>query len=197
MLQLKHAGIILAGGASSRMGSPKALLKLRNGRTLAEYQADLLKHAGIQHPVLVLGHQGASSASSLPSGHFEIVQNPSWESGRLSSLQAGLNACRADGYLVLPVDSVGARASTIFEMLTFAETRHASAVRPCVRGSPGRILWINRTLAEMLRSIPSTTDFRLDAWISSREVLLETDDTGVLNNINTPEEWQRVEPLLP
>jgi len=196
-LQLKHAGIILAGGASSRMGSPKALLKLPGGRTLAEYQADMLKQAGIQTLCLVLGHQGPSSALQFSSNHFQIVQNPAWESGRLSSLQAGLKVARADGYLILPVDSVGARASTISEMLVLGESRRASAVRPCARGRPGRILWINRTLAGLLGSIPATTDFRLDDWIRDREFLMETDDEGVLNNINTPEEWQRLQRRLP
>lgn len=195
-LQLKHAGIILAAGASSRMGSPKALLHLPDGRTLAEYQADLLSSAGIDPVCLVLGHGGAEAASQLPANRFRIVQNSRWATGRLSSLQAGLAALEADGYLIIPVDSAGIDETTIRTVISKSDEGRTRAVRPEYQGKAGRILWLNHELAVALLKIPSSPSFRLDAWICPFEQRLPVDDPGILNNVNTPEDWRRVQPDL-
>jgi hypothetical protein len=99
-----HAGLILAAGASSRMGQPKALLEDASGRPLAAVQADLLRDAGCEPAMIVLGAMADRITPRLTGYAFTI--HTGWAQGRITSLQAGLRACpvRA-GYAVLPVDA--------------------------------------------------------------------------------------------
>ena len=82
--------IILAAGDSNRMGSPKALLKLRE-KTLLELSLETL--SGISgKPILVLGNHAKQILGAIP--HLDkkttLVINPNPKRGQFSSLQLAL-----------------------------------------------------------------------------------------------------------
>ena len=89
--------VLLAAGASTRMGRPKALLDF-DGETALERLLDAF--AGLARPVVVTGK------SSLPTGRARVVPNPEPERGQTSSLKAGLRSVPPDaaGFLFHPVD---------------------------------------------------------------------------------------------
>ena len=182
------------------MGRPKALLAASGGTPLALHQADLLRRAGADPVCIVLGCDGERIRDALAgwpacgsAGFSEIVLNPAWSSGRLSSIQAGLRACRdRDGILILPVDTVGVRADTLEALLAFCDIQDAPAVRPVYEGQPGRVLWIGKTLAAEILVLDSREAFRLDAWISGKTASFSVDDPAILHNVNTPDDWARV-----
>ena len=65
MSHQKHtAGIILAGGSSTRFGRPKQLLKLK-GKYLLEYVLDAALGSELNHVVLVLGHEHQNILQTL------------------------------------------------------------------------------------------------------------------------------------
>src|SRR5579875_2407286 len=68
------AGILLAAGEGSRLGQPKALVRL-GGKTLAERGAALLREGGAEPVIVVTG----AVAVSLPA--VFTVQNPDWRTG--------------------------------------------------------------------------------------------------------------------
>jgi CTP:molybdopterin cytidylyltransferase MocA len=84
------AGLVLAAGASSRMGYPKALLPTPANVPLAVHQMRLLRAAGCPRVAVVLGAHAESIAKKITDG--EVVQHPDWAKGRLTSIQAGLRA---------------------------------------------------------------------------------------------------------
>lgn len=184
---LRHAGLVLAAGASSRMGRPKALLPFPDGVPLAARQAALLREAGCERVAVILGCDAAAIASRLPS--CEIVVNRAWELGRLTSLQAGLRAAPGfDGYLVLPVDTAGVRAATLAALLREAELRRPRALRPCHGHAPGRVLWLGAALAAELARQPAQ-DARLDEQVRDLAERWDVEDPAILSNVNTPEAW--------
>jgi nicotine blue oxidoreductase len=77
------AGILLAAGAGSRLGQPKATVEI-SGEPLARRGVALLRDGGAQPIVIVTG----AIAVDLPG--VLIVHNPGWRSGMGSSLAAGL-----------------------------------------------------------------------------------------------------------
>lgn len=192
-----HAGIILAAGASSRMGRAKALLDLPSGKVLAQHQADILMAAGLTDVIVVLGHGMEAIAAKLDDPRIRIAYNPAWERGRISSLQVGLRSSgAADGALVLPVDSAGVKPDTLRRVLDAAGRSPALAIRPTYEGRPGRLLWIAAALFEEILGVEPTPDFRLDDWIADRATPLPVDDPAILHNVNTPDEWARVRDAL-
>jgi molybdenum cofactor cytidylyltransferase len=194
ILQHKHSGLVLAAGASSRMGQPKALLKIPSGKLLAMEQAGALMAAGITDVVVVLGHNAEEIVAALGETTLRYCFNSSWATGRLSSLQSGLRALPTSiyGVLILPVDTVGVKPATLSRIISMADETTAVAIRPAWQKKPGRILWLSRAVFEEILAIDPDPSFRLDAWMEPRETRLEVDDPAILNNINTPDEWRRV-----
>ncbi|MEU4241377.1 nucleotidyltransferase family protein [Actinoplanes sp. NPDC026619] len=87
---METAGLVLAAGAGSRYGMPKALVPYA-GMLLVERAAETLRSAGISLSVVVLG-ASAPEALPLTGGFSEAVINTEWATGMGSSLRAGLRA---------------------------------------------------------------------------------------------------------
>jgi molybdenum cofactor cytidylyltransferase len=85
------AAIILAAGASTRLGQPKQLLKL-NGETLLHRTARLATEAGYNPVFVVLGYEAARMQQELSSLAAKPILNPDWSSGMGSSLSSGIEA---------------------------------------------------------------------------------------------------------
>ena len=86
--------IVLAGGRSSRMGQPKALLPIpATGETFVQRIVNTLVAAGVEDIVLVVGADAAAIRQHAPtSASVRIVDNPDYDRGQLTSLLAGLQA---------------------------------------------------------------------------------------------------------
>jgi nicotine blue oxidoreductase len=82
------AGILLAAGEGSRLGRPKALVKI-GGQRLADRGVAMLRSGGTDPIVVVTG-----AAPVEPPGALAI-HNPDWRTGMGSSLAAGLAALRS------------------------------------------------------------------------------------------------------
>ena len=83
--------LLLAAGASTRMGQPKQLLAYR-GRTLLRHAAETAAASGCRPLVLVTGAIHAALAAEVAGLPFQIAHNTTWQTGMASSIQAGLAA---------------------------------------------------------------------------------------------------------
>jgi len=185
---MQHAGLILAAGASSRMGRPKALLPTGEGSPLALSQVSRLREAGCEPVVIVLGSDFDVIAKHLAG--CTVVHNANWEKGRFSSVQCGLRSLNEDGVVVLPVDTVGVAPETIRQILDFAEEETPVAVRPTYDGNDGKLAWVSNSLAKRITEIDEDT--RLDHILRREATALPVDDPAILTNVNTPAEWGRI-----
>ena len=89
------AGIVLAAGASRRLGRPKQLLPL-GGRPLLEWVLDAARGARLAQLVLVLGHEAEMIQAVVNHADFDIILNKRHAEGMSRSLRLGLDAARPD-----------------------------------------------------------------------------------------------------
>jgi CTP:molybdopterin cytidylyltransferase MocA len=149
------AGIVLAAGASSRMGRPKMLLALGGG-TLLSAVARALLDGGLGRVVVVLGHEAhvVRHEARLPEDErLEVVVNDDWPSGMASSLRRGLEACaEAEAALVALGDQPGITAERVRRIVA-AWRPGGALVLPVHGGRAGHPVLFGRRLWGELRSL--------------------------------------------
>lgn len=98
-------GIVLAAGASRRLGSPKQLLEF-GGKTLVRHAVEMAASILGEKIMVVLKSQTEVSPFDLADFAFKIVENPRWEEGMASSICTGIvNLPKdADAVLLLTID---------------------------------------------------------------------------------------------
>ena len=87
----RSAGLILAAGGSSRMGSPKQLLAWQ-GRPLLEHVVAQANGSALDDVLVVLGGNADRILAEVDFGRARTVLNREYASGMASSLKAGLGA---------------------------------------------------------------------------------------------------------
>ena len=91
------AALLLAAGASSRMGEPKPLVAW-GGRTLIEWELDQLRASCVDEIVVVIGSRAEAVRRTLDaSWEPALVFNQRWPQGRATSLAKGAAALLAPG----------------------------------------------------------------------------------------------------
>jgi CTP:molybdopterin cytidylyltransferase MocA len=104
------SAVVLAAGAGSRMGTPKAEIVV-DGRRLVVRAVTAMAHGGCDEVVAVV------RADTAPVDGARVVVNPAPERGMRSSLVLGLAAVSGDGVAVLLVDTPGIEADSIEAVL--------------------------------------------------------------------------------
>jgi molybdenum cofactor cytidylyltransferase len=189
------AGLILAAGESSRMGTPKATLAYR-GRTFLEWIVETLRSAGIERIVVVLGHRAWEIQALVKSEAIEVVINPDYRSGQTSSLQTGLRALASDdpeAFLLCLVDHPAISAGTVRGIVSAFREGDAPVVIPTYHGRRGHPVLIARRLFEELLGL--TRDEGADSVVrryrpATRYV--EIEDEGVVIDVDNPEDYRRL-----
>jgi molybdenum cofactor cytidylyltransferase len=189
------AGIILAAGASSRMGTPKALLDYR-GETFVGRLARVLG-ATCSPVIVVLGYHADAIRQQVPST-AKIVINPDPSRGQLSSLQTGLAElpAEADGFAFIPVDSPAVEADTVAKLARAFDQRDGSTlfVIPRQSGRRGHPVFATRSIAAELLALPATAEARevVHSHVDRTEYV-DVDDSGIFTDIDDPEAYRRLQ----
>ncbi len=185
--------VLLAGGASSRMGAPKGLVAV-DGRRWIEHQLDRAERFALDRPIVVLGFDHARYTREVDGLHARarVVVNPAPERGPFSSLQRGLScAAPEQPTFVLPVD-VPAPGDDVWTSLRASMDPALEAAVPVHRGRGGHPVVLSAALVARLLRLPPDT--RLDHELSRCAVARVTvADPLVLQNLNSPEDWRALE----
>ncbi len=113
------AAVILSGGQSSRMGSPKALLQYR-GKSFLEHLLAVTVHPRISVRRIVIGPDAGPITQAVALPPAEIVINSDWQLGQLSSIRAALRSLppNTDGILLCLVDHPLVSAALVGGLIT-------------------------------------------------------------------------------
>ena len=189
--------IVLAAGASSRMGRPKAGLPLTHATdTFLSRLLRTLAAAGIPDIVVVTGAapdavRVAANRVRLP---VRFTHNADWQAGQLSSLLAGLRAGDAgclEAALIALVDAPLLSPATVRQVVRAWRTTRAPIVRPARGEVHGHPVIFDRALFDELRGA--------DLRVGAKEVVrrhagdilnIAVADPGAFVDIDTEQEYQ-------
>jgi molybdenum cofactor cytidylyltransferase len=186
--------VVLAAGASSRMGEPKALLAA-GPRTFVRRILDTLRAAAVADSVVVVRPESDAVVREIAAaGYGRAVVNADPSRGQLSSLVTGLDAIdgpRVVAALVTLVDVPLVTPATIETLLARAAISRALIVRATYGNRHGHPVIFKRELFDALR--------RADPAVGAKAVFaantvedVEVDDPGVLQDVDTPDDYRRL-----
>lgn len=185
-------GLILAAGESSRMKMPKALLRIGN-LTFAETIAGKMKDCGVK-PKLIAGYHAMEIKEQLNNRpDIEILENPSYQEGQLSSLRTGLKSLQNtdDGVLVWPVDQPLIKAETVQAIVKAFEKQKNPVTIPVMQAKRGHpVMYGPEAVLTIISMDPSHTAKDLQAIYANKITFVEVEDSGILIDIDTPEDYQ-------
>jgi molybdenum cofactor cytidylyltransferase len=200
-LSPSFAGVILAAGASSRMGRDKALLPWRDGTFLSAAIRALQPATE-----LVLVVAGANAATLEPIGNAYaafLVVNPEPQRGQFSSLQTGLQEVLnrgRDAAIVTLVDRPAAEIETVQQLKAafLAGEEDVWAVVPEYGGKHGHPIVIGREMIEAFLRAPAGSNARdVEHARQSHIRYVPVQDPLVVANVDTPEDFERIRMGIP
>ena len=183
------AAVILSGGASSRMGSPKALVPFQ-GRPFLEHLLEVTAHREIGVRRVVLGAYAEPIAKAVNLKADEIVINHEWEKGQLSSIQAALRSLPpgTDGILLCLIDHPLISSALVQDLIEQFYTTKKPIVLPVYEGRRGHPVLFAASLYDELLRAPLETGARAVVWAHKGEVEeVQTNEEGCVLNLNDPE----------
>jgi molybdenum cofactor cytidylyltransferase len=187
------AAVILSGGASSRMGSPKALLAYQ-GRPFLEHLLEVTVHPKIGIRRVVLGAHAEPIAKNISLAADEIVINADWESGQLSSIQCAIRSLtdETDGLLLCLIDHPLISSALINELIERFYADPGKIVLPIFEGRRGHPVIFPASLYQELLRAPADQGARAVVWAHAEDVAaLPTNEEGCVLNLNDPETLRR------
>lgn len=143
----KVAGILLAAGASRRMGPLNKLLAPIGGKPLVRHAAEALVAASLSSVIIVIGYEADKVAAALDGLPVQLVFNPNHASGQGSSVGAGIKALDDDiSDVLIGLGDMPLLPFAVLDMLISAHIENEGHMRSItlptfegLRGNP--VLW--------------------------------------------------------
>jgi CTP:molybdopterin cytidylyltransferase MocA len=180
-------GLLLAAGAGTRMGRPKALVVGDDGAPWLLASLRRLHDGGCRRVTVVLGAAAEEAAPLLEGSDTHGVVAPDWAEGMSASLRTGLAALdtAADAALVTLVDLPDVTADVIGRVVA-ASTGPDVLARAAYDGTPGHPVLLGRDhWAGVIAT--ATGDQGAREYLRSRDVVLvECGDLATGRDVDTP-----------
>jgi molybdenum cofactor cytidylyltransferase len=185
-------GVILAAGASTRMGQPKPLLTWR-GEPFIRRVARTAINAGLSPVVIVAGAHTAEIRFAVADLPATVIHNPDWEAGQSTSLRCGLRAL--PNTLGSAVFLLADQPQIPIELIKALQDLHAQTLSPIVapliddrRGNP--VLFDRTTFAD-LQALTGDVGGRA-VFAKYPITYVPWHDAKLLLDVDTPEDYQRL-----
>ncbi|MSP82848.1 MAG: 4-diphosphocytidyl-2C-methyl-D-erythritol kinase [Alphaproteobacteria bacterium] len=193
--QPRIAAVVLAAGQSRRMGATNKLLAMVAGRPMVAHAVAAALASNARPVIVVTGHEASEVRAALAGQPVTFADNPDYAAGLSTSLIRGLDAVPAscDGAVVCLGDMPRVSGALLDRLIAafdpLAGRAIAVATHRAKRGNP--VLLARRFFPEVRRIGGDVGARHLIGEHEDLVVEVESDDAGVLLDIDTPEALAR------
>lgn len=189
---MKIAGIVLAGGRSSRFGEPKALA-MWQGKTFIEHSIEALKEVAAD--IVVISHPDITDELSHML-NVPVVEDIELHKGNgpLAGLVTGMEFANADWYIVAPCDTPNVSKEWALELIERADEPY-EAIVPLVEGRKQPLLALyHYKVKEKIEQLLKEEKRSMQGLLSQCNVqYVAVEETDIYVNVNTKEEYNELQ----
>ena len=186
--------IVLAAGQSRRMGGANKLLMPVKGELLVRRTVRAVQASRVEQVIVVTGHQREEVEEALADLGVTLVHNSRFAEGLSTSLKTGLQALKPeiDAAFVCLGDMPAVVTGHLNRLIADFDSENDRAIgvptHNAKRGNP--VLWARRFFEDMQEVAGDVGARHLIGANESLVYEVEFGDTGVLTDLDTPEQWQ-------
>ena len=183
--------IILCGGESSRMNSPKAFLEI-DGITLLERITNIYCSAKFLNPVIILNHRFFANpwldTINKLSIKSVVLKNQFPDLGRSHSIRLGLYLMKDKSFCFIQnIDNPDIGTELLNKMMD-ARDENAYIV-PANNGISGHPILIGKKIIEHLAALKLSNWILKDELKKFKKITIDATENNVLLNLNTERDW--------
>lgn len=186
------SAVVLAAGASRRMGTPKQLLRI-GGETILERTLKNVRASSAAEIVLVLGHAAESVEKTISTEQIRVVRNPDYQQGMGTSLRTGLAAISADAgaALIVLADQPFVRPETLNRLIARYQESKPQIIIPMYQGFRGNPVLLDRSVFEEVKGLNGDVGCRAIFGDHTEGICkLPVDDAGILLDIDSRSDFE-------
>ena len=166
------------------------------GATFVENLLQATDHPRIRLRRVVLGAGAAQIQAQLGLSDAQVVINPDWETGQLSSIQCAVRnflPFDPEGIIICPVDHPLISARLVEELILEFDSQRRAVTLPTYQGRRGHPVIFRRDLCDELQQASAGIGAREVVWAHANDVAeVPVDEEGVVLNLNDPEALAKV-----
>lgn len=187
------AAIVLAAGASTRMGQSKQLLPV-GGQPMVRKVTAAACESELAQVVVVVGAHADAVRLALTGLPVDIVFNDSWAEGMSTSMRAGLSALTSgiQAVLIVLADQPGLTPDLLDTLVARYHASRAAIVAPFYQGQRGNPVLFDRSLLGELKATRGDQGGRMLILQHERDVeRVEVDDPSVLLDVDNRQDYEK------
>lgn len=190
--------VILAAGASVRMGKPKLLLPWRNSKVVGHLISQWRELGATQTAVVLRPNDAALTAEldRLEFSKTERIENPQPERGMFSSIVCAANwdgwRKEISSWAIVLGDQPHLRMETLRHLLEFSGQNHIAICQPVFDGCTGHPVILPRTVFGELKNSGAATLKDFLKLATAPCVQCPVTDAGLSLDMDTPADYKRL-----
>ncbi len=186
------SGIVLAAGASLRMGEPKQLMAYGD-TTLLNHAIAVAEASTLDYVVVVTGANAGMVEDSIVATRATVEHNPDFQLPNMVSVVVGAKAVDADAYLTLPCDLPEITTEIVDLVVERWRTGSPWAAVTAYRGGTGHPFLLSRAALHEAADVEGPKVlYRFLAYDDTGRVARVTVDRPPPTDVNTRADYRAV-----